>query len=439
MTDAVGETSKDATAVNGLDTSAESSAGGVAAAPASSGGDAACGACGAALRSGDAFCENCGAAASGGPTGSPPDSPVGSPADPSAAAPPTPESVSNPASMSLPAPGAPNCRACGGAVLDDGFCGTCGERGRLPRDHWLEAPAPQLAGVCDKGIRHARNEDGMALGIAGTGASVAVVCDGVTTAPQSDRASLAAARAAAALLLDAAPAAQGSFAARIERWTTLLGEACRSANEVAIGVARTLGDPPEPPSCTFAAGVVDPDGLVAFAWCGDSRVYWLPDDGNAVVSVDHSLGAAMIAEGCIMLRACHRDTCKPGVATQRPHLRANFTGTPEGVAAYFLYMAEEVRGYLAELGLRVVPSLVNKLRSERREVRQAAVILLGMSREPGAMQRLSEHLVWEPTTVWLDVARALGWYGTAAIRSLCQLLRQETARIRFVPTLKHAS
>lgn len=85
---------------------------------------------------------------------------------------------------------------------------------------------------------------------------------------------------------------------------------------------------------------------------------------------------------------------------------------------------------LAELGLRVVPSLVNKLRSERREVRQAAVILLGMSREPGAMQRLSEHLVWEPTTVWLDVARALGWYGTAAIRSLCQLLRQETASPR---------
>ncbi|MEI2816639.1 MAG: hypothetical protein V9E99_09310 [Microthrixaceae bacterium] len=71
MTDAVGETSKDATAVNGLDTSADSSAGGVAAAPASSGGDAACGACGAALRSGDAFCENCGAAASGGTTGSP--------------------------------------------------------------------------------------------------------------------------------------------------------------------------------------------------------------------------------------------------------------------------------------------------------------------------------------------------------------------------------
>jgi hypothetical protein len=85
---------------------------------------------------------------------------------------------------------------------------------------------------------------------------------------------------------------------------------------------------------------------------------------------------------------------------------------------------------LSELGLRAVPGLVAKLRSERREVRQAAAILLGMSREPGAMQRLAEHLVWEPTTVWLDVARALGWYGTAAIRSLCQLLRQETATPR---------
>ncbi len=71
--------------------------------------------------------------------------------------------------------------------------------------------------------------------------------------------------------------------------------------------------------------------------------------------------AAMIAEGCIMLRACHRDTCKPGVATQRPHLRANFTGTPEGVASYFLFMAEEVRGYLAELGLRSIDDAIGRV------------------------------------------------------------------------------
>ncbi len=77
---------------------------------------------------------------------------------------------------------------------------------------------------------------------------------------------------------------------------------------------------------------------------------------------EYSFGtAAMIAEGCIMLRACHRDTCKPGVATQRPNLRANFTGTPEGVASYFLFLAEEVRGYLAQLGLRSIEEAVGRV------------------------------------------------------------------------------
>jgi glutamate synthase (ferredoxin) len=71
--------------------------------------------------------------------------------------------------------------------------------------------------------------------------------------------------------------------------------------------------------------------------------------------------AAMIAEGCIMLRACHRDTCKPGIATQRPNLRANFTGTPEGVASYFLYVAEEVRGLLASLGLRTLDEAIGRV------------------------------------------------------------------------------
>jgi glutamate synthase domain-containing protein 2/glutamate synthase domain-containing protein 1/glutamate synthase domain-containing protein 3 len=84
---------------------------------------------------------------------------------------------------------------------------------------------------------------------------------------------------------------------------------------------------------------------------------------------EYSFGtAAMIAEGCIMLRACHRDTCKPGVATQRPHLRANFTGTPEGVAAYFLFIAEEVRGYLATLGLRSIDEAVGRVDLLRQRV-----------------------------------------------------------------------
>ncbi|MEX1365524.1 MAG: hypothetical protein AB1Z98_20520 [Nannocystaceae bacterium] len=85
---------------------------------------------------------------------------------------------------------------------------------------------------------------------------------------------------------------------------------------------------------------------------------------------------------------------------------------------------------LNDLGPRVVPGLIAKLESERREVRQAAAILLGMSRQPEAMVRLSDHLVREPTTVWLDVARAIGWYGTAAIRGLCQTLSHEGSPAR---------
>jgi glutamate synthase (ferredoxin) len=77
---------------------------------------------------------------------------------------------------------------------------------------------------------------------------------------------------------------------------------------------------------------------------------------------EYSFGtAAMIAEGCIMLRACHKDTCSTGIATQRPHLRAKFAGTPEGVAAYMVFIAEEVRRYLAELGYRTMDEAIGRV------------------------------------------------------------------------------
>ncbi|MDQ1427894.1 MAG: hypothetical protein QOK39_1370, partial [Acidimicrobiaceae bacterium] len=77
---------------------------------------------------------------------------------------------------------------------------------------------------------------------------------------------------------------------------------------------------------------------------------------------EYSFGtAAMIAEGCIMLRACHKDTCTTGIATQKPHLRAKFAGTPEGVAAYMLFIAEEVRRELAALGLRTMDEAIGRV------------------------------------------------------------------------------
>ncbi len=77
---------------------------------------------------------------------------------------------------------------------------------------------------------------------------------------------------------------------------------------------------------------------------------------------EYSFGTvAMLAEGCIMVRACHRDTCPTGIATQRPGLRAKFAGTPEGVASYMLFVAEEVRGHLAALGLRRLDDAIGRV------------------------------------------------------------------------------
>jgi glutamate synthase (NADPH/NADH) large chain len=62
--------------------------------------------------------------------------------------------------------------------------------------------------------------------------------------------------------------------------------------------------------------------------------------------------APLIVAGCIMMRVCHLDTCPVGIATQNPVLRERFTGRPEFVENFFRFLAEEVRGYLAELGFR---------------------------------------------------------------------------------------
>jgi len=81
---------------------------------------------------------------------------------------------------------------------------------------------------------------------------------------------------------------------------------------------------------------------------------------------EYSFGtAALLAEGCIMVRACHRNTCPVGIATQDPALRAKFTGTPEQVAAYLMYVADEVRDHLAMLGMRSLGEAIGRTESLR--------------------------------------------------------------------------
>ena len=79
--------------------------------------------------------------------------------------------------------------------------------------------------------------------------------------------------------------------------------------------------------------------------------------------------AALVAEGCVMMRACHLDTCPVGVATQNPELRKKFTGKPEYVVNFMLYVAEEMREIMAELGFKTVNEMVGH--SEMLETNEA--------------------------------------------------------------------
>jgi glutamate synthase (NADPH) large chain len=68
--------------------------------------------------------------------------------------------------------------------------------------------------------------------------------------------------------------------------------------------------------------------------------------------------APLIVSGCIMMRVCHLDTCPVGIATQNPVLRERFSGKPEFVENFFRFLADEVRGYLAELGFRSIDEAI---------------------------------------------------------------------------------
>src|SRR4051812_3047657 len=70
--------------------------------------------------------------------------------------------------------------------------------------------------------------------------------------------------------------------------------------------------------------------------------------------------APLVAEGCIMMRKCHLNTCPVGVATQDPVLRAKFTGRPEHVVNYFFFVAEEARQIMAQLGIRTFNELIGR-------------------------------------------------------------------------------
>ncbi|MFF9847984.1 PP2C family serine/threonine-protein phosphatase [Streptomyces litmocidini] len=216
------------------------------------------------------------------------------------------EAVPAPAPVPTPetVPAVTICVACrAGRVDTDGYCENCGHAQPRERDH-MERELAGVAAVSDRGLRHHRNEDAFAVSSTtlpdGSPATLAIVCDGVSSATRPDEASAAAAEAAGASLLAALP--RGTHPQQA------MHEAIVAAAEAVNSLAEETGqdgaeqDPHRhrnAPACTIVGSVVA-SGLLVVGWVGDSRVYWVPDDRSAPparLTEDDSWAAQMVAAG----------------------------------------------------------------------------------------------------------------------------------------------
>jgi serine/threonine protein phosphatase PrpC len=190
-------------------------------------------------------------------------------------------------------PGAPTtgtCRSCGEETeIIDGYCSSCGMKQPSPRDH-LEQSWPGVAAVTDKGRNHHRNEDAMAV-VTGAGFVVAVVCDGASSSVDSDKASQAAADAAAAVLAASIPEdpTDVDFTGAFE-----------AARKAVLAMPYDRSTALDPPTCTYLAAVATDDEL-RLAGLGDCRSYWIEtgDDGPVArqLTTDDSWATEAVARG----------------------------------------------------------------------------------------------------------------------------------------------
>jgi serine/threonine protein phosphatase PrpC len=171
----------------------------------------------------------------------------------------------------------------------------------INRDH-VEKHLGEVAGVSDRGLRHHRNEDAFAIAVADTydgPVAVAVVCDGVSSAPRPDEASLAAALTSYKLLAEGAQRGE-------------------DPRELSLGAVRAAGasltdlaGPGSAPATTYVSAIVSKDKITV-CWLGDSRAYWLaadslvpvgPNDtidimaGSRRVTRDDSIAEEIVAAG----------------------------------------------------------------------------------------------------------------------------------------------
>ncbi|MEX2542634.1 MAG: glutamate synthase large subunit [Trueperaceae bacterium] len=140
---------------------------------------------------------------------------------------------------------------------------------------------------------------------------------------------------------------------------------------------------------------------------------------------------ALVAAGCALIRQCHLNTCPVGIATQDPELRKKFQGQPEHIVNFFVYLAQQVRMILAEMGFTSLDQVIGRVDLlEQREVALPKVGRLDLTavlRDPdpvGARARRSgqarndrpETAAPLDETLWRDSERAIGSGDNVALR-----------------------
>ena len=299
-----------------------------------------------------------------------------------------------PAAVSGDAPvTASECAFCHADQLTpDGYCESCGRKQPSARDH-IELDLGLLAGVTDKGLRHSRNEDAMALATAeqdGHPVALAVVCDGVSSSRRPDEASLAAVEAAVRVLL-----------AGVREDADLL-ESSRGAVAAAQQALTGLDEPGpgDAPSATFVSAVLTHQ-TATLCWLGDSRAYWLgsgPGSEAKRLTTDDSLAGEMVAAGLVSeddamtLPGAHVVTGWIGAdaASSDPHV-ATFTPPGPGVLLLCSDGLWNYRPGAAELAELAMPGALT-------DPLGTAAALVNFALEAGGMDNITVVLAPFPPT-----------------------------------------
>ncbi|MEU0923248.1 PP2C family protein-serine/threonine phosphatase [Streptomyces malaysiensis] len=208
----------------------------------------------------------------------------------------------------------PRCAACQEGTIDqDGYCERCGHVQARERDH-MESELEGIAAATDRGLRHHRNEDAFMVSSAelpdGSPVTVAVVCDGVSSATRPDDASAAAAHAASTALRTSLPRGAHPQQAMNEAIIAAADAVNSLAMETGAAAPHHEGQRHQnAPACTIVGAVVTSD-ILTIGWVGDSRAYWVPDDRTAPparLTEDDSWAAQMVAAGLMTEAEAYAD------------------------------------------------------------------------------------------------------------------------------------